>query len=133
MAKVDHITARLELDGEGWWCAQVETKGLEGVITQGKTLPTTRKRLRDALGVMWDDEGRAARATVEERVVLSKEARAALTAAREARTRMEALARELDAQSRKAARLLSKRRVGTRDIGELLDLSQSRIAQLLQA
>jgi predicted RNase H-like HicB family nuclease len=41
-----------ELDGDGWWVAEVQ--GVAGCHTQGKTIEEARERIREALQAWFD-------------------------------------------------------------------------------
>ena len=132
--KHEEILAQFEVDKDGWWSAQiVDPPELQCCITQGKTLRTARKRLREVLALEWESEHRAATVRIRERLSLPDRAGTALELALEARARMEALTKEVETQTRKAAQILSDRGVGTRDVGELLGISQARVSQVLRS
>jgi predicted RNase H-like HicB family nuclease len=52
------LTVVLE-PSEGWWVARIEE--WPGVLTQGKTVPSTLRNLAEAASIMLDDEGLSGR------------------------------------------------------------------------
>ncbi len=123
-------TVHYQRDRSGWWVAQV--KQVPAAISQGRTLAEARRRVREALSVVWDDEELATKVPLIDIVNLSASTKRVLKNALSARAR---LAKEmLVAQSytMKAVQILvTKADLSVRDVGELLNISHQRVHQLM--
>ena len=135
MKAKDSIRVRFSLGDEGWWTAQAtHPKALTCCITQGKTLKTARKRLREALSLEWESERRALAAELVEEFLISPSKKTAfLSELRKAREESERAAALWQSLARKAAKTMTSAGVSTRDAGDILGLSQSRVAQLVSS
>ena len=69
-------------------------------------------------------------ATIVDRVDLASELKEELAATAEVARRHTALSKELAVKRRRAIRSLQQSGMGTRDIAELLELSQQRVSQI---
>lgn len=126
-AKKRRYVAVYEPAGEaGWWTARV--RGAPGAISQGRSISQARQRVREALALLLDVE--------HERLELVDDVRLPATlqrkndAYRKKRDVAEAEGRAASELSRAAVRAVLDAGYSTRDAGEALGLSQSRIAQL---
>jgi predicted RNase H-like HicB family nuclease len=120
-------TVVCEQDEDGWWVGKV--KEVAGVLTQGRSLATIKKRIRDALSLAVDD---AAKADLVLDVKLPAQARKAVEKLREAQERSDReQARALEL-ARRAARELAKA-MSVRDAGEVLHVTGQRVQQLVEA
>jgi DNA-directed RNA polymerase specialized sigma subunit len=90
-------------------------------------LRTARESIRDALSVWYDD---ANSATIVDRIELEPALEEELAEAEELARRHSDLSRELAAKRRRTVRALQSSGMGTRDIAELLELSQQRVSQI---
>jgi predicted RNase H-like HicB family nuclease len=81
---MSRFTVRYERDTRsGWWVAQVKEQ--RAAITQGRTIGEARRRIREALAVVLDDDLAAERAILVDEVKLPAAARRVLVRARAAR------------------------------------------------
>lgn len=126
-------TVKYERDEEsGWWVAQVKEE--PAAITQGRTIAEARRRVREALAVVIDDDKAAAKAQLADEVKLPVDARRTLDKARAARQRLEEETGKAQALTSVAARKLIKDLgLSVRDAGELLGISHQRVQQLMHA
>jgi predicted RNase H-like HicB family nuclease len=125
-------TVRYERDESGWWVAQV--REVPEALTQGRTLAETRRRIREALAVVLDDDRAAEEAPLIDEVKLPSGVRRALTRARAARRRLEADAVQAQETTEFAVRELTRSLgLSVRDAGELLGISHQRVQQLARA
>lgn len=117
---------RYERDEAGWWVATVD--GVDGCMTQGKSLAQAETRIREALG-LFIGEAKAAKATLELSVLLPSD----LTALRDEARAAEKLAREAAEASRESAKraavAFTAAGYSTRDIGKLFGVSAQRVSQ----
>ena len=65
---MSHYTVRYSRDESGWWVAQV--KEAPAAITQGRTISEARRRIREALALVLDDDVKAAKAKLVDDVKL---------------------------------------------------------------
>jgi predicted RNase H-like HicB family nuclease len=119
-------TALYTRERDGSWTAQVQ--GHENEIHAfGRSLHKARTMLREVLELWYDD---AATAHIEDRIVISPELLAEIqelsTMSRDAEELLEALG----VRRKKAVLTLKRKGFGTRDIADLLGLSQQRISQI---
>ena len=97
------------------------------IHTFARSLRTARENIRDALSLWYDD---ADSATIVDRVELEPALEDELTATEELARLHSDVSRKLAAKRRRAVRVLQKKGLGTRDIAELLELSQQRVSQI---
>ena len=83
--------------------------------------------IRDALPLWYDD---AEGATIVDRIELAPALKQELVATTELARRHGAISKELAMKRRRAIRSLQESGIGTRDIAELLELSQQRVSQI---
>jgi len=83
--------------------------------------------IRDALSLWYDD---AEGATIVDRIELAPALKQELVATTELARRHGAISKELAMKRRRAIRSLQESGIGTRDIAELLELSQQRVSQI---
>ena len=115
----------VERDEAGWWVATA--RGVAGVHTQARSLPTLRARALEALAAA-GIEG----AEVELEMRLPGKTSARLRAAAAARTKADLASADAMRLLREAARELAASGVGVRDAGELLGVSFQRAHQLVR-
>lgn len=125
-------TVRYDRDREsGWWVAQV--KEAPAALTQGRTIAEARRRIREALALVLDDDKAAAQAEFVDDVKLPSDVRRALERARVDRTRLEAEAKRAQATTAVAVqKLINNVGLSVRDAGELLGISHQRVQQLVK-
>jgi predicted RNase H-like HicB family nuclease len=123
-----------EPDEDGWLATIPE---VQGCLTWGKTIPTARANIREALAAC--DETYKDAAAVERAVILvdsfklPPRATKLLEETRAARVVLEAHQKKLAATTAAAARALTKDAgISLRDAGELLELSQERVRQVVK-
>lgn len=117
-----------ERDEGGWWIAELH--GVPGVNSDGRTIASARRRVREALALAIG-EAAAARARFVDDVRLP----AAVTKAVKSAAATRARAEELQAEAQQVTASLAKeltRQYGlsVRDAAELLGVSHQRIQQL---
>jgi predicted RNase H-like HicB family nuclease len=115
---------RCERDEDGWWVGRVQ--GVAGVLTQGRSLATIRKRIREALSLAVDD---ADDAELELRPKVPAVVLEGLTALRVIRKDLEREQLRAKKLEKKVARALAKA-MSYRDAGEVLSLTGQRVQQL---
>ncbi len=126
---MSHYTVRYSRDESGWWVAQV--KEAPAAITQGRTISEARRRIREALALVLDDDVKAAKAKLVDDVKLPANARRALARAKIARQRLEVDgARAQESTEAAIKQLVKKVGLSVRDAGELLGISHQRVQQL---
>jgi predicted RNase H-like HicB family nuclease len=128
---MSRFTVRYERDTRsGWWVAQVKEE--PAAITQGRTLGEARRRIREALAVVLDDELAAEQAVLVDHVKLPAAVRRALGRARAARRRLDRETRAAQLTTALAVeRLVRQEGLSVRDAGELLGISHQRVQQLV--
>jgi predicted RNase H-like HicB family nuclease len=126
-----HYTVTYDRDVEsGWWVAQV--KEAPAAITQGRTIPEARRRIREALSLVLDDDKAAAVAKLDDEVRLPADAMRALKRAHAARLRLDVESKKAQAMTAVAVRKLCGRLgLSVRDTGELVGISYQRAHQLM--
>lgn len=126
-----NYTVRYERDAEsGWWTAQIQE--VPAAITQGRTINEARRRVREALSVVLDDDKAASKANLVDEVKLPVAAQRTLERARAARKRLEDETGKAQALTSLAARkLIDDMGLSVRDAGELLGISHQRVQQLM--
>ena len=127
---MSRYTVRYERDEEsGWWVAQL--KEAPAAITQGRTITEARRRIREALALVLDNDKAAAKATLVDDVRLPADARKALGRARAARQRLQNESKKAQATTAVAVRkLIETLGLSVRDVGELVGISYQRVQQL---
>jgi RNA polymerase sigma factor (sigma-70 family) len=90
-------------------------------------LRRAREHIRDALSLWYDD---AETATIVDRVELEPELGEEVAETEELARLHSELSQKLTEKRRRTVRLLQKSGMGTRDIAELLALSQQRVSQI---
>ena len=121
-------TVTYERDEGGWWIA--ELRGVAGVNSDGRTIASARRRVREALALAVGDAA-AARAELVDDVRLPAKLLRSLKRASAARARAD----ELYADAQKATVLLAKELthqygLSVRDAAAMLGVSHQRIQQL---
>lgn len=119
-------TAVYSREPDGAWIVYVRGHRHE-IHTFARSLRTARESIRDALSVWYDD---ANSATIVDRIELEPALEEELAEAEELARRHSDLSRELAAKRRRTVRALQSSGMGTRDIAELLELSQQRVSQI---
>ena len=127
---MSRYTVRYERDEEsGWWVAQL--KEAPAAITQGRTITEARRRIREALALVLDNDKAATKATLVDDVRLPADARKALGRARAARQRLQNESKKAQATTAVAVRkLIETLGLSVRDVGELVGISYQRVQQL---
>ena len=111
---------------DGAWIVYIRGHRHE-IHTFARSLRTARENIRDALSLWYDD---ADSATIVDRVELEPALEEELAATEELARLHSDVSRQLAAKRRRAVRVLQKKGLGTRDIAELLELSQQRVSQI---
>jgi DNA-directed RNA polymerase specialized sigma subunit len=119
-------TAVYSREPDGAWIVYIRGHRHE-IHTFARSLRTARENIRDALSLWYDDAGSA---TVVDRVELEPALEEELAEAEELARLHSDVSRKLAAKRRRAVRVLQKSGLGTRDIAELLELSQQRVSQI---
>jgi DNA-directed RNA polymerase specialized sigma subunit len=97
------------------------------IHTFARSLRTARENIRDALSLWYDD---AESATIVDRVELEPALEEELAETEELARLHSDVSRRLAVKRRRAVRVLQKSGLGTRDIAELMELSQQRVSQI---
>jgi predicted RNase H-like HicB family nuclease len=119
---------KYQRDESNWWVATVV--GVRGCHTQGRTLAEAERRIREALGLFFDD---AETATLKPLVRLAPAAKKQIAAHRLASSRLEDAQRRARSSAAAAVKTLSKMGLSYRDIGQLLGLSHQRVQQIAKS
>jgi len=119
-------TAVYSREPDGAWIVYIRGHRHE-IHTFARSLRTARENIRDALSLWYDD---ADSATIVDRVELEPALEEELAATEELARLHSDVSRKLAAKRRRAVRVLQKKGLGTRDIAELLELSQQRVSQI---
>jgi DNA-directed RNA polymerase specialized sigma subunit len=119
-------TAVYSREPDGAWIVYIRGHRHE-IHTFARSLRTARENIRDALSLWYDD---ADSATILDRVELEPALEEELAEAEELARLHSDVSRKLAAKRRRAVRVLQKSGLGTRDIAELLELSQQRVSQI---
>lgn len=112
-------------DEAGWWVASVPAH--PGCFTQGKTLRTAERRIREALG-LFIGPMKASRAELEAHVTAAPLAKALAPIAK-ARARVQSAQADYATAMREAMGALRSAKVSTRDAAKLLGISGQRVGQ----
>ena len=119
-------TAVYSREPDGAWIVYVRGHRHE-IHTFARSLRRARENIRDALSLWYDD---ADTATIVDRIELAPALTEELATTEELARVHSEMSRELAARRRRAVRALQKSGMGTRDIAELLELSQQRVSQI---
>ena len=119
-------TAVYSREPDGAWIVYVRGHRHE-IHTFARSLRRARENIRDALSLWYDD---ADTATIVDRIELAPALKEELATTEELARLHSEMSRELAAKRRRAVRALQKSGMGTRDIAELLELSQQRVSQI---
>ena len=119
-------TAVYSREPDGAWIVYIRGHRHE-IHTFARSLRTARENIRDALSLWYDD---ADSATIVDRVELEPALEEELAEAEELARLHSDVSRKLAAKRRRAVRVLQRSGMGTRDIAELLELSQQRVSQI---
>ena len=119
-------TAVYSREPDGAWIVYVRGHRHE-IHTFARSLRRARENIRDALSLWYDD---ADTATIVDRIELALALKEELATTEELARLHSEMSRELAARRRRAVRALQKSGMGTRDIAELLELSQQRVSQI---
>ncbi|MBW1906691.1 MAG: hypothetical protein JRJ24_15565 [Deltaproteobacteria bacterium] len=119
-------TAVYSREPDGAWIVYVRGHRHE-IHTFARSLRRARENIRDALSLWYDD---ADTATIVDRIELAPALKEELATTEELARLHSEVSRELAAKRRRAVRAFQKSGMGTRDIAELLELSQQRVSQI---
>jgi len=119
-------TAVYSREPDGAWIVYIRGHRHE-IHTFARSLRTARENIRDALSLWYDD---ADSATIDDRIELEPALEEELAETEELARLHSDVSRKLAAKRRRAVRVLQKKGLGTRDIAELLELSQQRVSQI---
>jgi DNA-directed RNA polymerase specialized sigma subunit len=119
-------TAVYSREPDGAWIVYVRGHRHE-IHTFARSLRRARENIRDALSLWYDD---ADAATIVDRIELAPALKEELATTEELARLHSEMSQELAAKRRRAVRALQKSGMGTRDIAELLELSQQRVSQI---
>ena len=119
-------TAVYSREPDGAWIVYVRGHRHE-IHTFARSLRRARENIRDSLSLWYDD---ADTATIVDRIELAPALKEELATTEELARLHSEMSRELAARRRRAVRALQKSGMGTRDIAELLELSQQRVSQI---
>ena len=119
-------TAVYSREPDGAWIVYVRGHRHE-IHSFARSLRRARENIRDALSLWYDD---ARSATIVDRVELEPALEEELVETEELARLHSDVSRRLAAKRRRAVRVLQKSGLGTRDIAELLELSQQRVSQI---
>ena len=119
-------TAVYSREPDGAWIVYIRGHRHE-IHSFARSLRRARENIRDALSLWYDD---AAAARIVDRVELEPTLKEELAETEELARIHSDVSRKLAARRRRTVRALQKSGMGTRDIAELLDLSQQRVSQI---
>jgi RNA polymerase sigma factor (sigma-70 family) len=119
-------TAVYSREPDGAWIVYIRGHRHE-IHTFARSLRRAREHIRDALSLWYDD---AETATIVDRVELEPELGEEVAETEELARLHSELSQKLTEKRRRTVRLLQKSGMGTRDIAELLALSQQRVSQI---
>lgn len=119
-------TAVFSREPDGAWIVYIRGHRHE-IHTFARSLRRARENIRDALSLWYDD---ADTATIVDRIELAPGLKQELAATAELARRHSALSQELATRRRRTVQSLQQSGIGTRDIAELLELSQQRVSQI---
>lgn len=119
-------TAVYSREPDGAWVVYIRGHRHE-IHSFARSLRTARENIRDALSLWYDDAGSA---TIVDRIELEPALEEELAETEELARLHSDVSRKLAAKRRRAVQVLQKKGLGTRDIAELLELSQQRVSQI---
>jgi predicted RNase H-like HicB family nuclease len=127
MKSLAKYTVTYERDESGWWVANVT--GLEGCLTQGRTIEQARERIREALQV-WFDLKKPFAGEIVDDVKLPASVRKVVDKANALRAEAREAEEKASARSREAIACLVSEGLSLRDAGELLGITRQRAQKL---
>jgi predicted RNase H-like HicB family nuclease len=119
-------TAVYSREPDGAWIVYIRGHRHE-IHTFARSLRAARENIREALSLWYDD---AATATIVDRIELEPALEEELAETEELARLHSDVSRKLAVKRRRAVRVLQKSGLGTRDIAELMELSQQRVSQI---
>ena len=119
-------TAVYSREPDGVWIVYIRGHRHE-IHTFARSLRKARENIRDALSLWYDD---AEVATIVDRVELEPGLKEELAETEELARVHSDVSRKLAARRRRTVKALQRSGMGTRDIAELLELSQQRVSQI---
>ena len=119
-------TAVYSREPDGAWIVYIRGHRHE-IHTFARSLRKARENIRDALSLWYDD---AEVATIVDRVELEPGLKEELAETEELARVHSDVSRKLAARRRRTVKALQRSGMGTRDIAELLELSQQRVSQI---
>ena len=119
-------TAVYSREPGGAWIVYIRGHRHE-IHTFARSLRGARENIRDALSLWYDD---AETATIVDRVELEAALEEELAETEELARLHSDVSRKLAAKRRRTVKALQRSGMGTRDIAELLELSQQRVSQI---
>ena len=122
-------TAVYSRERDGAWIVYIRGNRHE-IHTFARSLRRARENIRDALSLWYDD---AESATIVDRVQLKPALKEELAATEELARLHSDVSQKLAAKRRRTVKALQRSGMGTRDIADLLDLSQQRVSQIARA
>ena len=125
------LTVDYKRDETGWWVAQV--REAPAAITQGRTVAEARRRIRKALGALWDDESAANRVPLTDHVRLPARALIAVQRSRRAIDARKLAERDARQKVTKAVQVLEGLRLSLKDSADLIGVKRQYIHQLRHA
>ena len=126
LAGKGRYTAVYSREPDGAWIVYIRGHRHE-IHSVARSLRTARENIRDALSLWYDD---ADSATIVDRVELEPALEEELAETEELARLHSDVSRKLAAKRRRAVLVLQKNGLGTRDIAELMELSQQRVSQI---
>jgi predicted RNase H-like HicB family nuclease len=124
---MNSYTVKYKRIEDGWWLATVE--GVQGCLTQGRTISQTRRRIREALSLFVDH---ADTAKLIDNIQLSGKVQQTLKQFNAVRDRAnKEMIRLQDLAHKTVTILIEGTDMSMRDAAELLGLSHQRIHQIL--
>ena len=115
-----------EQDENGWWVGTV--RGVPGVHTQGRSLATIRKRIREALATAVDD---AKKAEIHLSVKTPPDVKEQMAVLRDLKMNAETAQRAMRMLEKVVVHELTSS-MSYRDAGEVLEVSAQRIQELMK-
>ena len=126
LAGKGRYTAVYSREPDGAWIVYIRGHRHE-IHSVARSLRTARENIRDALSLWYDD---ADSATIVDRIELEPALEEELAETEELARLHSDVSRKLAAKRRRAVLVLQKNGLGTRDIAELMELSQQRVSQI---
>jgi predicted RNase H-like HicB family nuclease len=126
MKTTNKLRVIFERDEDNWWVARIPS--LPGALTQGKSIDQARTRIREALSLFINNAD-----TVElvDDIRIDDEARERIEAAKQLRHQADKLQSQAAAAARTVVADLRMRKLSLRDVANVLEVSASRIQQLV--